>query len=342
MVRGLLQEHGAHGYEAELVFLEDGPWPEQLRAEGVRADVIRAGRVRQPVAFAAAVARLARILRRRRPQLIFNWTAKTQLYGAPAALLCGMSDRLIWWQHAITPAEGHWLDVWATRLPARAIGYTSHAAAAAQERLRPVRPKVVMPAGTPPPVRPPGATPPLALPAGVPVIGLVARLQPWKGQDRLLRAVALLRERGHPVHLLLVGGDSFSLAPAYARSLPALVSELGLESAVTMTGEVPDAGPYIDQMDVLVNASDPEPFGIVLLEAMARGVAAVAVDAGGPREIIEDGVSGVGGPPPAPPRGGPLEQGIAAGRPHRPPQQHPARQPRKPPKNKNPHRATEK
>jgi glycosyltransferase involved in cell wall biosynthesis len=46
-------------------------------------------------------------------------------------------------------------------------------------------------------------------------------------------------------------------------------------------------------MDILVNASDPEPFGIVLLEAMARGVAVVAVDSGGPAEFIEDGVSGV-------------------------------------------------
>ena len=54
-----------------------------------------------------------------------------------------------------------------------------------------------------------------------------------------------------------------------------------------MTGQVPDAGPYIERMDVLVNASDPEPFGIVLLEGMARGVAVLAVDSGGPAEFIE-------------------------------------------------------
>jgi glycosyltransferase involved in cell wall biosynthesis len=56
---------------------------------------------------------------------------------------------------------------------------------------------------------------------------------------------------------------------------------------------VPDAGPYIEQLDVLVNASDPEPFGIVLLEGMARGVPVVAVDSGGPAEFIEDGRTGV-------------------------------------------------
>ncbi len=76
-------------------------------------------------------------------------------------------------------------------------------------------------------------------------------------------------------------------------ALPRLIAELGMQEHVTMTGEVPDAGPYIDRMDILVNASDPEPFGIVLLEGMARGVAVVAVDSGGPREIVEDGVTGV-------------------------------------------------
>jgi len=62
---------------------------------------------------------------------------------------------------------------------------------------------------------------------------------------------------------------------------------------VTFTGQVPDATPYIELMDVMVNASDPEPFGIVLLEAMAQDVAVVAVDSGGPSEIIEDGRSGL-------------------------------------------------
>ncbi len=133
----------------------------------------------------------------------------------------------------------------------------------------------------------------LGLPPGVPIVGLVGRLEPWKGQDRLLYALALLRERGHSAHLVIVGGDAYDLSPAYARSLPRLVERLELADAVTMTGQVPDAGPYIEQMDILVNASDPEPFGIVLLEGMARGVAVVAVDSGGPAELIEHGRTGL-------------------------------------------------
>jgi glycosyltransferase involved in cell wall biosynthesis len=92
---------------------------------------------------------------------------------------------------------------------------------------------------------------------------------------------------------VIVGGDAYQLSPEYAASLAPLVRELDLEDAVTMTGQVPDAGPYMRQMDILVNASDPEPFGIVLLEGMARGVAVVAVNSGGPAEFIEHRTTGM-------------------------------------------------
>ena len=92
--------------------------------------------------------------------------------------------------------------------------------------------------------------------------------------------------------LVIVGGDAYGLSSEYAASLPALIDELGLNGAVTLTGQVSDAGPYIEQFDILVNASDPEPFGIVLLEGMSRGVAVVAVDSGGPAEFIDNGHTG--------------------------------------------------
>jgi glycosyltransferase involved in cell wall biosynthesis len=291
MLQGILDAAPASGHEVELVFLRPGPWPQELLERDLRVEVIDAGRLRQVGRWASSVRKLARVLERRRPDLILAWAAKTHLYTAPAAMLAGMSDRLLWWQHAIPGPRG-WLDACATLLPARAIGCTSAAAARGQARYRPRRPTFVVAAGAPEP-RAGAPAPALELPAGVPVVGIVGRLQPWKGQSRLLEAQALLRERGHRLHLLIVGGDSYGLAPEYASGLSPLVDRLGLRGEVTMTGEVPDAGPYIARMDVLVNASDPEPFGIVLLEGMARGVAVLAVDSGGPPEFIRDGRTGV-------------------------------------------------
>jgi glycosyltransferase involved in cell wall biosynthesis len=282
------------GHELELVFFEPGPWPDELIYAGFRVEVIPAGRLRQAHRWIATVVRLASVFRRRRPDLILNWMAKTHLYGSPAAMLAGMTNRVLWWQHGI--AARHWLDRCATALPAIAIGCSSSASAEAQSQLSPSRPTFVVAPGVRVPSADLGeAAAELAprLPSDLPVIGLVGRLQPGKGQDRLLRAQALLRERGHRVHTILVGGDAYGLSPQYARSLPSLISQLGLADDVTMTGQVANAGPYIDRMDVLVSASDSESFGIVLLEAMARGVAVVAVDSGGPGEFIEHQQTGL-------------------------------------------------
>ncbi len=282
-------------HELDLVFFERGPWSEELEREGLDVTVLQAGRLRQPHRWLATVFALAWLMRGRRPDLILNWAPKTHLYGAPAAALASMTDRVIWWQHGI-PTRG-WVDRCASALPAVAVGCSSHASARAQREVSDKRATFVVAPGTRPPRD--GAGPAradlteLSLPARsqpgerTPIVGMVARLEPWKGHDRLLAAQALLRERGCELHLLIVGGDAYDISPDYARSLPELVERLGLADAVTMTGQVPDSGPYIECMDILVNASDREPFGIVLLEAMARGVAVVAVDAGGPAEFIE-------------------------------------------------------
>jgi glycosyltransferase involved in cell wall biosynthesis len=293
MLQTILDGAGESGHELEPIFFEDGPWPQELSELGLRVEIVEAGRVRNVARFAMTVRRLAALFRERQPDVILNWATKTQLYGSPAAALAGMSDRVIWWQHAI--AGRHWLDLGANLLPTRAIACYSTAAAEAQQRLRPRRRTIVIPAGAKPisPVAP--QTPPMlpSLPAGVPLVGIVGRLQQWKGQDRLLQAQALLREHGHPLHLVIVGGDSYGLSPRYAASLPELIARLGLDDAVTLTGEVADATALIEQFDVLVNASDPEPFGIVLIEAMAAGVPVVAVDAGGPRDIVEHARTGM-------------------------------------------------
>jgi glycosyltransferase involved in cell wall biosynthesis len=290
MLQTVLDGAQASGHELELVFFGAGPWPAELREAGFRIEVLGAGRLRDLHRWGVTVGRLARIFRQRQPDLILNWSAKTQLYGAPAAVLAGMSDRVVWWQHAIQAR--HWIDRCATALPAIAIGCSSETVARAQTQLSPRRPTFVVAPGT---RSPNDATPQalLDLPTDVPIVGLVGRMEPWKGQDRMLSAQALLRERGHRIHTVMVGGDAYDISPEYARSLPGLVERLGLVDDVTMTGQVPDAGPYIECMDILVNASDCEPFGIVLLEGMARGVAVAAVDAGGPAEIIESGRTGV-------------------------------------------------
>jgi glycosyltransferase involved in cell wall biosynthesis len=133
----------------------------------------------------------------------------------------------------------------------------------------------------------------LGIEPGKLVLGTVGRLQPQKRQDLLLRTMAALRDHGHAVHGLIVGGDAFGLAPRYAAGLEHLAAELGLAGDVTLTGQIDKVAPYIQLMDVFMNTSEAEAFGIVLVEAMTLGVPVVTVGGGGPLEIISAGHSGV-------------------------------------------------
>jgi glycosyltransferase involved in cell wall biosynthesis len=296
MLWSLLRHLDRARVQPHVMALEHGPFEREIAALGISTSVAAAGRLRQPRRVAGTVRMAAGVLRRERPDLVINWSPKTQVYGGAAARLAGIADRVVWWQHGIP--NGHWLDRLATTLPARAVGCSSHAAAEAQRRLWPHRPTFVVHPGidSPRAVRAPELDElrgRLGIPSERMVIGIVGRLQPWKGQDRLLHAVALLRERGVDAHGLIVGGDAYGLSPEYARDLERLVRELEVASAVTMTGHVDDVAAYIQLMDVLVSASEEEPFGIVLLEAMALGVPVVAAAAGGPLEIIDPGRSGM-------------------------------------------------
>jgi glycosyltransferase involved in cell wall biosynthesis len=295
MLWTILRHHDRMRLEPIVVFLQPGPFEREVAGLGVGTHVVDAGRLRDVDAAVRTVRGLSTLLRVEKPNLVLNWMAKSQLYGAPAALLAGIGNRVVWWQHGVP--ESHWLDRLATMLPARAIGCSSDASAQAQERLWPSRRTFVVHPG----IDPPTATADdgrhlrrvLGIPDGRHVVGIVGRLQPWKGQDRLIRAAAELRDRGREVHVLVVGGSAHGFSPEYEPELHQLVTDLALDGSVVFTGQVADASPYIAAMDVLVNASDSEPLGIVLLEGMAQGVAVVAVASGGPAEVIETEASGL-------------------------------------------------
>jgi glycosyltransferase involved in cell wall biosynthesis len=131
--------------------------------------------------------------------------------------------------------------------------------------------------------------------AGPLVIGALGRLVAKKGFADLLQAAALLAARGQPFELRL-GGSGLEAA-----ALRALAERLGLAGRVRFVGWVDDKPGFFRALDLCCVPSREEPFGIVVLEAMAHGRAVVASAAAGPREIIRDGIDGLLVPPGAPP-----------------------------------------
>ena len=132
-----------------------------------------------------------------------------------------------------------------------------------------------------------------AAPDDVVRVGLVATFGHWKGHATFLDAIAKL-PRDVRVRAYVVGGPLYrpdgsqqSLDQLRRRAL-----ELGIADRVGFTGFVPRPEEAMRGLDVVVHASTaPEPFGLVIAEAMACGRAVIASDAGGAREIFTPGVN---------------------------------------------------
>jgi len=126
------------------------------------------------------------------------------------------------------------------------------------------------------------------------VAGVIGRIKfGRKGQETFVRAAALLRPR-FPHARFIITGSPFPGNEQHLERLQVLIRELGVEDNVIFTGEMDDVGPVYASLDVLVLSSGlPEPFGLVLIEAMARRVPVIATRAGGPGEITDDGRAGI-------------------------------------------------
>ena len=292
----LMQQGRGVGIEWLLIFLKHGPMVEQVARLGIAVHVIDAFRLREPHRFIGAVLKIARLARREKVQMIFGWMGIAHLYGATAARLAGVPTA--WYQHGI-PLDKHWIDRMATLLPAVGILTCSQAVADAQAQLSPRRPLRVIYPGVELERFDPGLLPSpqeskrrLGLPTEGPIIGIVGRLQRWKGMHVLIEAIPEIL-RTHPeAHCVVVGGDH-AQEPEYPALLRERICTLGLEDKVTLAGFQNNIPEWMQAMDVIVHASDHEPFGIVVIEAMALGKPVVAGNAAGPTEIITDGVDGL-------------------------------------------------
>jgi glycosyltransferase involved in cell wall biosynthesis len=129
-------------------------------------------------------------------------------------------------------------------------------------------------------------------------MGVIGQITPWKGQDDAIQILAQLRPRFPSLRLRIVGSVVFAGAgvtfdnKTFRSKLVSLASELGVADAVELEGATDDLESVFSSLDVLLVPSWEEPFGRVVAEAMAAGLAVVATSRGGPAELIEHGESG--------------------------------------------------
>jgi glycosyltransferase involved in cell wall biosynthesis len=309
----------ARDWELWLVLGEDGPLAEYSREQGVRVRVVpfprplaragdaQASRGKAMASLAGASLgallyrrALRRILRSISPHIVHSNGLKMHLLGA----LCRPANaHLIWHIHDYVSARRSMRRLLALSQGACSLAIANSNSVARDlkailpslrivtvynavdvDRYCPTGPKLDLDArsGLPP--------------AGSEIVrvGLVATFARWKGHKVFLEALARLRGKsnirgyivGAPIYQ--TGGSQWSI-----QELKQHVRELGLEDSVGFTGFLVDTAAVMRSLDIVVHAStEPEPFGMVIIEAMACGRPVIVASAGGAQEIVQDGEIG--------------------------------------------------
>jgi glycosyltransferase involved in cell wall biosynthesis len=289
------------GVDAHVMLAEDGKLVRSLEAAGVSVEVLplwestrrlTRRQVEQPSFLAAGAAttglyslQLARRLRRLKPDLVHTNSLKSALYGGVAGRLAGIP--VVW--HVRDRIAPDYLGARATRavqsaarrIPTAVIANSRTTLASLGVDGHVIPSPLVL--GPPSPRAADGPF----------TVGIVGRIARWKGQHVFVEAFARAFPDGAE-RALVIGAPLFGADDqAYENEVRELVARLGLTGRVAFTGFVEDIPSWLSRLDVLVHASVvPEPFGQVVVEGLAAGVPVVASRAGGPAEIIEDGVNG--------------------------------------------------
>jgi glycosyltransferase involved in cell wall biosynthesis len=283
----LLPALAGRGLEVSFVGLDDARGvPETFYAEleGSGVPVVRLAGPRD--LDPALAVRLPRALGRLRPDLVHTHLVHADLYGALAA-----GARLVSTKHNPDPFRAgrfRYVERALARRAARVIAISEAVRRFSIERVGLPAAKIdVVPYGLD---ALPGAwatNEPLPLPEAARVLLCVSRLEPQKGVETAVRALAIVRRR-RPDAVLVVLGEG-----PERDALERLVTRLGLAGSVFLPGRVGDVAAWYRRCELLVHPALWEGFGLALLEAMLAARPVVAAAGTSAEELVEDGRTGL-------------------------------------------------
>lgn len=124
------------------------------------------------------------------------------------------------------------------------------------------------------------------------VVGMAGRINRWKGQKLFVDMADIVHKR-FPSVLFKIAGDAYTGEEYLKEELRKYIEEKKLENNILLLGQVTNMKEFYEGLDVFVLPSiQPEPFGLVVIEAMEYEIPVVATKHGGPIEIISEGQDG--------------------------------------------------
>lgn len=268
----------------------EGRLSEELRSAGAQVDSLGPVRLSRPWTVRRDRLALDALLARDKPDVVLTHSTWSHAIFAPIAAAHGLP--CVYWQHAgdIGPV---WLAAWARAVPPAHVICTSAFAAHRTSQLFAGVPRSVLhpPVAPAPANQRPGWRDGLRAVLGVRtdtvVILHAGRFEPWKGQLNLVRALADLGSTRDWV-CWLVGAAQRKSEVAFERHVRDEIATRGLEPRVRMLGQRSDVRDLMAAADVFCQPNtEPEPFGIVFVEALYASLPTVASASGGALEILD-------------------------------------------------------
>lgn len=292
-------------YRTLLVTGRVAPGEEEVAVSGVRRVVIpELGRAIRPWSDVVAFVKLVRLLRRVRPKIVHTHTAKAGALGRLAAVFAGVPVRVHTFHGHVfrgyfSPGRSR-IFIEIERLlarlttciiavsPGQAEELSRRYRICARERIRVVPLGLELERFRPERNREAGEAFRREIGAGrSAVVTIVGRLEPIKNHDMFLAVAAALVREGRDVVFAVVGGGSEE-----AR-LRRVAEGVGIGGRVRFLGWRTDVERVYAGSDVVVLTSRNEGTPVSVIEALSSGRAVVATDAGGVREVLQDGRLGV-------------------------------------------------